>query len=163
MLFSGDEQKEYQAVFDQHVISDDPSVYICVTARHIPGDAPVGCENWFVIVTAPSNDGQNWNALVEPARQSVFKKVQRMLGIDVAPLIECEQILTPPEIEHRYRSAFGAVYGNSSNSKFAAFLRHPNFSRKVKGLYFVGGSVHPGSGIPMCLNSAKIMDKVLEK
>lgn len=161
MLFSGDEQKEYTAVFDQHIISDDPSVYICVTAKHIPGDAPPGCENWFIIVTAPSNDGQNWNALVERARRSVIRKVQRMLGIDVAPLIACEQILTPPEIEQRYRSAFGAVYGNSSNSKFAAFLRHPNFSRKVKGLYFVGGSVHPGSGIPMCLNSAKIMDKVL--
>jgi len=162
MLFAGDEQKEYEAVFDQHIISDDPSVYICVTAKHIPGDAPAGCENWFIIVTAPSNDGQNWNALVERARQSVFNKVRRMLGIDVAPLIACEQVLTPPEIEQRYRSAFGAVYGNSSNGKFAAFLRHPNFSRKVKGLYFVGGSVHPGSGIPMCLNSAKIMDKVLE-
>jgi phytoene desaturase len=150
MLFAGDERKEYKAVFDQHI-----------TARQSAGDAPAGCENWFIIVTAPSNDGQNWNALVERARQSVFKKVQRMLGIDVASLIECEQVLTPPEIEQRYRSAFGAVYGNSSNSKFAAFLRHPNFSRKVKGLYFVGGSVHPGSGIPMCLNSAKIMDKVL--
>jgi phytoene dehydrogenase-like protein len=48
------------------------------------------------------------------------------------------------------------LYGTSSNSKFAAFLRHPNFKKKVKGLYFVGGSVHPGGGIPLCLMSAKI-------
>lgn len=161
MLFSEDERKEYTAVFEGHTISDDPSVYICVTAKHIPADAPAGCENWFIIVTAPSNDGQDWNTLVDRARRSVFKKVQRMLGVDLPAQIACEQVLTPPEIEQRYRSAFGAVFGNSSNSKFAAFLRHPNFSRKIKGLYFVGGSVHPGSGIPMCLNSAKILDKVL--
>jgi phytoene dehydrogenase-like protein len=85
-----------------------------------------------------------------------------MLNVDIEKLIECEEILTPPVIEQKYLSAFGAVFGNSSNSKFAAFLRHPNFSRKLKGLYFVGGSVHPGAGIPMCLNSARIMDKVIK-
>jgi len=62
-------------------------------------------------------------------------------------------------IKENYASAFGAVFGNSSNSKYAAFLRHSN-SSKIKGLYFAGGSVHPGSGIPMCLNSAKIMAKM---
>jgi phytoene desaturase len=162
MLFSGDEQEEYKAVFDRHTISDDPSVYICVTAKHVKGDAPAGCENWFIIVTAPNNSGQNWNELVESSRKKVFAKVKRLLNIDLPDLIEVEEVLTPPMIEEKYRSAFGAVYGNSSNGKFAAFLRHPNFSRKIQGLYFVGGSVHPGAGIPMCLNSAKIFDKVLK-
>jgi phytoene dehydrogenase-like protein len=50
----------------------------------------------------------------------------------------------------------GALYGNASNNIFAAFLRHKNFSSNIKGLYFCGGSVHPGGGIPLCLNSAKI-------
>ena len=63
-------------------------------------------------------------------------------------------------IRDQYRSAFGSIYGNSSNGKFSAFLRHPNFTRKVKNLYFVGGTVHPGAGLPMCLNSAKIVDKL---
>jgi phytoene desaturase len=162
MLFSRNEKTEYTAVFDEHTISNDPSVYICVTSKHIPGDAPAGCENWFIIVTAPNHQGQDWEALVAQTRKNVFEKVKRMLNIDVEKLIECEEVLTPPAIEQKYRSAFGAVFGNSSNSKFAAFLRHPNFSRKIKGLYFVGGSVHPGSGIPMCLNSAKIMDKVFK-
>ena len=62
-------------------------------------------------------------------------------------------------IKEKYSTPFGAIYGNSSHNKFAAFFRHSNFSKNVKGLYFVGGSVHPGAGIPLCLNSAKIMDK----
>lgn len=71
-----------------------------------------------------------------------------------------EEAINPVWIEHNFSNAYGAIFGNSSNSKFSAFLRHPNFSRKIKGLYFAGGSVHPGAGIPMCLNSAKIVDRV---
>jgi phytoene dehydrogenase-like protein len=56
----------------------------------------------------------------------------------------------------------GSLYGTSSNSKMAAFMRHPNFSNQTKGLYFVGGSVHPGGGIPLCLNSAKIMADIVQ-
>lgn len=161
MLFAKNDREEYDAVFDDHTISNDPSVYICITSKHVKTDAPQGCENWFVLVTAPTVDGQNWEEIVERSRKNVFAKVQRMLNIDVEKLIECEEVLTPPMIEQKYLSAFGAVYGNSSNSKFAAFLRHPNFSRRIKDLYFVGGSVHPGAGIPMCLNSARIMDKII--
>jgi phytoene dehydrogenase-like protein len=53
------------------------------------------------------------------------------------------------------------LYGNSSNTQMAAFLRHPNFSAKIKNLYCCGGSVHPGGGIPLCLLSAKIVADVL--
>jgi len=80
-----------------------------------------------------------------------------MLHTDIAPLIEAEAILDPVQIESITGSYKGALYGTSSNSKWAAFLRHPNFSKTIKGLYFVGGSVHPGGGIPLCLQSAKIM------
>jgi phytoene dehydrogenase-like protein len=51
----------------------------------------------------------------------------------------------------------GSLYGTSSNSRLAAFFRHANFSRRTKGLYFAGGSVHPGGGIPLCFKSAKIV------
>jgi phytoene dehydrogenase-like protein len=56
----------------------------------------------------------------------------------------------------------GSLYGSSSNSKMAAFLRHPNFTSAIKNLYFVGGSVHPGGGIPLCLKSAKIASEIIE-
>jgi phytoene desaturase len=162
MLFAKDEKLEYETVFEKNNISDDPSVYICITSKHVKTDAPPGCENWFILVTAPNDQQQDWNEIVNRTRRNVLEKIKRVLSIDAEPLIEFEDILTPPLIKERYGSAFGAVYGNSSNNKFAAFLRHPNFSRKIKGLYFVGGSVHPGAGIPMCLNSAKIVEKVFK-
>ena len=75
-----------------------------------------------------------------------------------------EHVLDPRLIASRTSSSQGALYGNSSNNKYAAFLRHPNFSHSIKNLYFCGGSVHPGGGIPLCLLSAKIVgDLVAEK
>lgn len=57
----------------------------------------------------------------------------------------------------------GALYGISSNDPMAAFLRHPNKVSAFSNVYFVGGSVHPGGGIPLCLASAKIVDKLIKK
>jgi diapolycopene oxygenase len=53
------------------------------------------------------------------------------------------------------------LYGTSSNHWKSAFLRHPNFKQDIKKLYFCGGSVHPGGGIPLCLLSAKIVDELI--
>jgi phytoene dehydrogenase-like protein len=76
--------------------------------------------------------------------------------LDIAPFIETEKVLDPVGIESQTLSHMGSLYGTSSNSPFAAFLRHPNFNSSIKGLYFTGGSVHPGGGIPLCLKSARI-------
>ncbi|MEJ7682648.1 MAG: hypothetical protein WKG06_33285 [Segetibacter sp.] len=66
------------------------------------------------------------------------------------------------KIEQQTSSFMGALYGTSSNSRFAAFLRHPNFSSTVKGLYFAGGTVHPGGGILLCLKSAKLVSELIK-
>jgi phytoene desaturase len=162
MLFAKDRDEEYRKVFTEKSISDDPSTYISVTSKLNPANAPTGKENWFVLATAPYMQGQDWPTLVAKTRQNVIAKIDRMLGISISSKIELERTLTPPQIEQDYSSAFGAIYGNSSNSRLAAFLRHPNFSNQIKGLYFAGGSVHPGAGVPMCLNSAKIVEKVFK-
>jgi phytoene dehydrogenase-like protein len=91
----------------------------------------------------------------------ILAKVNRILQTDLESLIEVEEILEPRTIESKTSSAQGALYGNSSNNKFAAFLRHSNFSSDIKNLYFCGGSVHPGGGIPLSLLSAKIMSEML--
>lgn len=156
ILFSADYQQEFEHLFDKKTLFDDPTVYINITSKEEPGDAPEGCENWFVMVNAPGDHGQDWDQLVAQARQDIVRKVNRLLGTDLAPLIEVEDVLTPPLIERRTSSYRGALYGAASNSKFAAFLRHPNFSSRIKNLYCCGGSVHPGGGIPLCLLSAKI-------
>ena len=160
MLFANERDAEYKDLFDRGTIGNDPSTYICITTKRNQEDAPEGKENWFVHTTAPNMNGQDWDRMIDQTRKSIISKIERMIGKPIQNQIECERIISPPQIEQDYSSAFGAIYGNSSNGKLAAFLRHPNFSRSIKGLYFVGGSVHPGAGIPMCLNSAKILEKV---
>ncbi len=128
-----------------------------ISSKYCPADAPEGCENWFVMINVPANKGQDWDTLITQARKNIIDKLSLRLGTDIGPLIVCESILDPRTIESRTSSYQGSLYGTSSNDKFAAFLRHANRSSKVPNLYFCGGSVHPGGGIPLALLSAKIV------
>ncbi len=162
IFFSDDYKAEFEHQFQKKTIYNDPTIYLNITSKYKKNDAPEGCENWFVLINAPANDGQDWNKIIAETRQNVIDKLSRNLGVNIANLIENESILDPRSIEMRTSSAQGALYGNSSNNKFAAFLRHANFSSKIKNLYFVGGSVHPGGGIPLALSSAKIVSGMIK-
>jgi phytoene desaturase len=156
IFFSWNYRQEFDHIFNRRDISHDPTVYLNISSKYKPDDAPEGCENWFTMINVPNNSGQDWDALIEQARANVLRKLSRMLDVEIAPLIACEQILDPRSIESRTSSAQGALYGNSSNNRYAAFLRHSNASTRIRNLYFCGGSVHPGGGIPLSLLSAKI-------
>ncbi len=155
IFFSEDYETEFSCIFDKKTVYHDPTVYIHVSSKVVETDAPSYGENWFVMVNVPSNDGQDWDEIRLTVRKQILTKLSRMLGEELETLIEVEDYLDPIRIETRTSSFAGALYGASSNDRMAAFFRHPNFS-SVKGLYFVGGSVHPGGGIPLCLLSAKI-------
>jgi phytoene desaturase len=156
IFFSDDYEQEFTCLFEKKDLFDDPTVYINITCKEEVSDAPTGCENWFVMINAPGNCGQDWEELKIRARRNVIAKLNRILRIDLESLIISESTLDPIEIEDKTSSHQGSLYGTSSNSKFASFLRHPNFSNQFSNLYFCGGSVHPGGGIPLCLLSAKI-------
>ncbi|MEL6864622.1 MAG: 1-hydroxycarotenoid 3,4-desaturase CrtD [Bacteroidota bacterium] len=162
ILFSDDYAAEFKALNEGRLF-DDPTVYINITQKCQPEDAPEACENWFTMINVPHNNGQDWTQLIKAARARMIQKISRILNVDIAPLIACEQILDPRTIESKTSSYLGALYGTSSNNRMAAFMRHPNFSRKIDHLYFCGGSVHPGGGIPLCLLSAKIVDELLQE
>lgn len=157
ILFSANYQAEFDYL-ERKEVYHDPTVYIYISARIATDDAPEGCENWFVMINAPENTGQDWGEIRARARESICRKIKGMLNIDISPLILFEDYLDPVRIEDRTRSYRGALYGISSNSRMAAFHRHPNRIRKIDRLYFAGGSVHPGGGIPLCLASARIVD-----
>jgi len=160
ILFSED----YRAEFDHLAkgkVYHDPTIYINITQKYCPEDAPPGGENWFVMVNAPYDSGQDWETIIQKTRIQTLEKISRILGQDIAPLIACEETLQPLSIQSKTASHLGALYGTSSNNRMSAFLRHPNFSSRIKNLYFCGGSVHPGGGIPLCLLSAKIVDDVM--
>jgi phytoene desaturase len=159
ILFSGDYEKEFNKLFNDHTLIDDPTVYIFISSKISKSDAPEGSENWFVMINAPSNRNQDWDSLIAAARKNIIQKINHRLKIDIEKFIVNETIASPLTIEKNTLSQDGALYGSSSNSMFSAFLRHPNWIKSIKDLYFVGGSVHPGGGIPLCLASAKIIDQ----
>ncbi len=162
IFFSQDYRHEFDCL-TQGAISDDPTIYVNITSKYTPADAPPGCENWFTMVNAPYNAGQDWDMLIDHTRQRLLAKLSSVLGTPIEPLIACESVLDPRGIERRTASHLGALYGASSNNRMAAFLRHPNFSRRIRGLYFCGGSVHPGGGIPLALLSARIAAGLLQE
>jgi len=161
IMFSEDYQKEFETIFTQKTIAQDPTIYINITSKMTPEDAPKGMENWFVMVNTPCNEGQDWDILIAEARKNIMLKISKTLGRNIESLIVSESILDPRIIESKTSSYRGALYGTSSNSRLAAFFRHPNFSKEIKNLYFCGGSVHPGGGIPLALSSAKIVASCL--
>ncbi len=161
IFFSKDYQQEFKDIFKNKTLSEDPTVYVNISSKDVASDAPEGCENWFVMINAPADTGQEWNSLVAKTREVVLQKLSRILGEDIAPLIVEETHLSPPLIAEKTASFRGALYGSSSNNRMSAFLRHPNFSRSIENLFFCGGSVHPGGGIPLCLLSAKITAQMI--
>ncbi len=163
IFFSEDYETEFDYIFNKKDVHDDPTVYVNISSKDEKSDAPKDCENWFTMVNVPSNTGQNWDKIIERTRKNITAKLSRLLGEDVSKLIEFESILDPRTIESKTQSYQGALYGASSNNKYAAFLRHPNFKSSIKNLYFCGGSVHPGGGIPLCLLSGKIVSELIEK
>jgi phytoene dehydrogenase-like protein len=162
IFFSENYKAEFEAIFSKKTLSEDPTIYVNITAKDVVADAPKGKENWFVMINAPHDDGQDWDALVARLRKQVIEKLGNRLHTDLEKLIEEEFIMTPPIIAEKTHSFKGALYGAASNNRMAAFLRHPNFSRKISNLYFCGGSVHPGGGIPLCLLSAKIVGDLIQ-
>jgi phytoene desaturase len=161
IFFGGDYRDEFNRIFQHREVSADPTVYVNITSKMEAGQAPQGKENWFVMVNVPAGMSTEDPAVIPRIRKAVIKKVEQMTGVALEPFIEVEEVLTPKGIESDTASYLGSLYGTSSNARFAAFLRHPNFSRHLRGLYFTGGSVHPGGGIPLCLKGAAIVARMI--
>ena len=161
IFFSKDYKNEFQTIFENNTISVDPTIYINITSKDVKGDAPINCENWFVMINSPNDSGQDWDNMIDQVKSNVIKKINKILKVNIEDFIECEKVYTPKTIESNTQSYMGSLYGSSSNNLMSAFLRHPNFSNKILNLYFCGGSVHPGGGIPLCLLSAKIVSQLV--
>ena len=156
IIFSGDYNTEFRQIFKHQQVPDDPTIYIAITSKADTAHAPTDGENWFVLLNMPYlAPRQMWEKEKIRMRAVVLDRLKQ-IGFDIADRIEVEQIYTPEDFAELYASNRGSIYGVSSNSKTTAFKRLPNRSRLLKGLYFAGGSVHPGGGIPLVILSGKI-------
>ena len=162
IFFSGNYEEEFRSIFKDYTIYDDPTVYVHISSKICVEDAPRGSENWFVMINVPGNIGQNWDELIKTARVRILEKISGILKCNIEEHIVSESILEPRTIESKTSSFRGSLYGASSNHWLSAFIRHPNFHRKIRGLYFCGGSVHPGGGIPLSILSGKIVSELIK-
>jgi phytoene dehydrogenase-like protein len=148
--FSDDSRAEF-AELEAGRVAPQPTVYACVSSVTDPSQAPPGCENWFLLVNVPAG-----------ARLDADRETDRVLGrlaefgIDLADRAEVVATRTPADIAERYRTEGGAIYGTSSNGRRAAFVRPRNRGAR-RGLYLVGGSSHPGGGLPLVTMSGRIV------
>lgn len=161
IFFGADYQEEFRKMFDEKVAFEAPTVYIHISSTVNPADAPLNGQNWFVMINLTA--GVEVTAETkEKMRQYVGRIIQDKFKVDIAPHVKFEDSWDQATIGE-YTGAFkGALYGASSNSKLAALTRHGNDSKKYKNVYFCGGTVHPGGGIPLVLKSAKIVAKLIE-
>ena len=156
IIFSSDYDAEFKQIFKHQQVPNEPTIYIALTSKVDARHAPADGENWFVLLNMPYlTRGQMWDRETVRMRSVVLDKLKR-LGFDIADRIEVERVYTPADFSELYASNQGSIYGISSNSKTTAFKRIPNRSRTLEGLYFAGGSVHPGGGIPLVILSGKM-------
>jgi phytoene desaturase len=164
VFFSRDYAREFAQIFQEGTCPDNPTIYINITAKEgSPDDAPPDGENWFILVNAPADRGQDWEAEAAKTRRTVVTRLSRELGVDLESAIEVESRMLPPDIAAKTDSHQGSLYGIASNSRFAAFMRHPNRSRRYPGLYFVGGSAHPGGGMPLVVQGGGIVADLVKR
>ena len=162
VLFPDDYDAEFDAIFgaDPEPVSD-PTLYVSVPDD--PASAPEGDEAWFVLVNAPRHGapGVDWDAAGVTDRYTNHLLDRLAIrGLDLRERILFAEARSPADLQRRTNAVGGAIYGTSSNGARGAFLRPANRS-PVSGLFLVGGSTHPGGGLPLVLLSADIVANMI--
>jgi phytoene dehydrogenase-like protein len=163
VFFSADYALEFHQLFDERRFPDDPTVYISASSRTDRSVVPGGDgETLFVMANAPA-DAEPWDEVATAdARAKVVRRLERSgFSLRAGDLV-AESVWTPRRLAEAYSMPGGAIYGAHSHGWRRAFHRAPNRT-KVKGLYCVGGSAHPGGGTPTVVLSSKIVAGLMEK
>lgn len=155
--FSRDYAREFCDIAEGRV-PREPTIYGCVSSVSDPTQAPEGCENWFLLINVPSDGRESAPELGEWLLERLAS-----VGPDLRRRARFMEVIGPRDIEQRFRSPGGAIYGTASNGRGAAF-RRPSVRGPRNGLFLVGGSTHPGGGLPLVTMSARIAtDLILRK
>jgi phytoene desaturase len=156
VYFSADYRREFSELFEARRFPEDPTVYVNAPSRNDRTLVPQGGESLFVMANAPASDEVWDETKIAEARRRVFARLHKSGFPEIEPDLVVSEVWTPSRIASRYLMPGGAIYGTPSHGWRQAFLRPPNQDRRYRGLYYVGGSTHPGGGTPTVLLSAKI-------
>ena len=163
-FYSKDQKNHFDSVFKKGVLPEDPTIYLVAPTRTDPDKAPAGCDNIKILPHIPPMDPENPLAPEDylKLRERVLLKLERMGLEDLRKHIVVEDMLTPPDIQSMYYSNRGSIYGVVTDWKKNKGFKAPKQSKKYKNLFFVGGSVNPGGGMPMAvLSGQKACDRLV--
>lgn len=164
IFFSEDYEREFHQIFHEKVMPDAPTIYIANTSHSDAGHAPEGGSNLFILVNAPYlSDQYDWEKNGGKYGDKVIRELEHRGLNDLSKYIVFQKTITPKDFYRKYYANKGSIYGISSNSKLSAFVRPGNKSREIEGLYFTGGSTHPGGGIPLVIQSAFNAVELIER
>jgi phytoene desaturase len=167
VFLAGDYKASFDQIFKDHSLPAEPSFYVHAPAHTDPAAAPEGQDTLYVLVPVGHLDGsgeQDWDALVQRARETVFARLAREMDIpDLREHIKFEIVYTPKEWKQQFNLAKGAAFGLSHNFWQVGFLRPQNRHAQYKNLYFTGASTHPGTGLPIVLLSARLTSERILK
>jgi len=143
----------YDAEFDDVFVARrpvrDPTLYLAASWVSDPGEAPAGGENLFVLANAPSG-GVDWEAEGERYEAALLAR----LGLE-KERVAFVMRRTPADLEQLTGAVGGAIYGVAPHGRLGTLRRPPNAVRGVRGLWRVGGTTHPGGGLPLVLLSGR--------
>ncbi|GII81793.1 phytoene desaturase [Sphaerisporangium rufum] len=155
IVFSDDYETEFADIFDRRRPPEDPTVYIGSSVVDDAAQAPVGTENWTMLVNVPAGDPARWPMSPESYRDLVLERLAGR-GHDLAGRLRFADLFTPADLRDRYGSWGGAIYGTPYRGALAPFRRPGNRGPR-RGLYLVGGSAHPGGGLPLVAMGGRIV------
>ncbi|MFN3673078.1 MAG: phytoene desaturase family protein, partial [Bosea sp. (in: a-proteobacteria)] len=154
VVFSRDYRAEFEAIFRQGRLPDEPTIYVCAQDRDDGDAARAGLERLLILVNAPATgDGAPLpTAEIERCRDRTFARLAQC-GLRLAP----GPMLTtqPADWDRLFPGTGGALYGRATHGAMASFAR-PGSRSRLQGLYWAGGSVHPGPGVPMAALSGML-------
>jgi phytoene desaturase len=159
VFLAGDYRAGFERIFRDHALPDEPSFYVHAPARIDPSAAPPGRDTLLALVPVGHLDEaavQDWDGWKAQARAAVLRRLADVGVADLGEHLTVEIAYTPRDWLTLYNLAKGAAFSLSHNVLQVGYLRPHNRHRRYGNLYFVGGSTHPGSGLPMVLLSARL-------
>ena len=158
VFFSQDFKHNLEEIFHDKKLPEDPAFYLYVPTKTDPTLAPKGKHVLYVLVPVPNLEGDvEWTAATKQIKAKVLARLKTDLGVNIGRHIQTEAVFTPEDFETKFNLTNGSAFGLSHTFFQSGFFRPHNVSRAVKGLYFVGASTYPGSGVPMVTLSGKLV------
>ncbi len=165
IFFSGDYKQNIKDIFDNKILSKDPSFYIHNASKTDHTLAPEGKSTLYILVPVSDLTADiDWNTEKENYKNLVIDKIIERTGIsDFRDHIEVERVISPKDFENKVNVFRGSVFNLSHSLNQMLYLRPHNIFEDIKNMYLVGGGTHPGSGLPTILESGRIVADLIEE